>query len=530
MKLSVAMVLDHVAQTIKQQPIIHVKNNLFFSGFRPLLNESENRIKDYAYVVPYDQYEKMNKDYKKYKSYFIIFANEDETLNFEKDQCQLNTIIISGMKQVDLYNTLIDLHFKLNDWNEHINTALVENQSIQTLANLSREILKNPFIIFDPQYSVLAYTDNPAKNDEGFFMIVDRGYTPPVILAEIMQLHNNHHNIGLKTFIEKGKLKSPYIKTLFPIKVNNVVVATVCMHYTVCEISQGLIDLQNHFIKKLSICFKKIAPDNLALNRVYADYEQLFTYILNHTIDEEDIEHIADITGIPVHASFRLFVINLPSSPMRKYILNRVSERMPTLKCIIYDQCVMLVSIFSSKYRKEGEFTDSMYDTLNKLLNEMSCICGSSRAFYNICELRNAYIQASKAAEIGNKIRNLKNPLFFPKIEDTNIYEYNNLYFYHMIECTSKEVTLESLCAPELLKLIAYDEKNGTDNYKVLYTYLESSKKTVETANILHMHRNNVNYRIKRIEELFDINLDDSEFCLKLQLSFRVLDLMPKKQ
>jgi len=203
MKLSVAMVLDHVAQTIKQQPIIHVKNNLFFSGFRPLLNESENRIKDYAYVVPYDQYEKMNKDYKKYKSYFIIFANEDETLNFEKDQCQLNTIIISGMKQVDLYNTLIDLHFKLNDWNEHINTALVENQSIQTLANLSREILKNPFIIFDPQYSVLAYTDNPAKNDEGFFMIVDRGYTPPVILAEIMQLHNNHHNIGLKTFIEK---------------------------------------------------------------------------------------------------------------------------------------------------------------------------------------------------------------------------------------------------------------------------------------------------------------------------------------
>src|SRR5690606_38592915 len=126
-----------------------------------------------------------------------------------------------------------------------------------------------------------------------------------------------------------------YIKTIFPIKVNNIVVSTICMHYSVNEITQGIIDLINYFIKKLSIWFKKRTPDTLALSHVYNDYEQLFTYILNHTIDEQDITHMASVIGIPVQASFRLFVINLPSSPMRKYILNRVSERLPTLKCLI---------------------------------------------------------------------------------------------------------------------------------------------------------------------------------------------------
>lgn len=525
MKISVAIILDYIKHSIVHKTKTSIKHNTFFSGFRILYDNVENLIKDYAYVVPFSLYDEINNDSERYKSFFIIFTSEDDMSGFDTRDCNVNAVFISGVKQIDIYNTLLDLHFKLNDWNEHINTALMEDQNIQTLANLSKDVLKNPFIIFDPGYSVLAHTDNPAKDDEGYFMITDRGYTPPQILAEIMQLNNNH-NITIKTFVDRGKLKSPYIKSIFPIKVNNIVVATFAMSYSVNDISQGIIDLLNHFIRKLSVWFKKMAPDNISAGHVYTDYEQLFNYILNHTIEEKDIDHIANIIGIPVQANFRMFVINLPSSPMRKYILNRISERMPNLRGIIYEQAVMLVSIFSSKYRKEAEFTESIYETLNKLLNEMSIICGSSRAFDTLYELRNAYIQASTAAELGNKMKNKRNSYNTYKAESTNIYEYSDLYFYHMIECAAKEVTLDSLCIPQLKKLIAYDEKNGTDNYRVLTTFFEASRKTSKTADILHMHRNNVNYRIKRMDELFGINLEDADFCLKLQLSFKVLDLM----
>lgn len=527
MKLSAAIVSDYLKKNPNPETIDYINYNTVFNGFRLAFKGLSDFDKDYAYVLPFSMFRELNDDFDKLRAFFFIFTDESEIPANHLQNSRLNALFIPKTEQLVLYNSLLDLSSKLNDWNEHLNIALVENQSIQTLLNLSRDILINPVIVFDSGFNVLAHSDNPAKDDEGFFMIIDRGYTPPQILAEIMQLSNVHQNFSIRAFVDRGRLKSPYIKTIFPVKLGNVVVTTLCMHYTVQEISQGLIDLLSHFIKKLSAWFKKSSPDNLVLNHVYTDYEQLFTYILNHTIDENDIDHIANVINMPVHATFRVFVINLPSSPMRKFILNRVAERMPMIKSIIYDQSVMLVSQFSSKYRKESEFTESIYDSLNRMLLELSCTCGSSRPFYKISELRNAYIQANKAAEIGIRMRSIKNSRYLlhntPK---TNIFEYDDLYFYHMIECTSKEVTLESLCTPQLMALIEYDEKNGTDNYKVLFTYLETSKKTAETAAILHMHRNNVNYRIKRIEELFDLNLDDSSLCLKLQLSFRVVDLM----
>ena len=78
----------------------------------------------------------------------------------------------------------------------------------------------------------------------------------------------------------------------------------------------------------------------------------------------------------------------------------------------------------------------------------------------------------------------------------------------------------------EMLDLLEYDKKNNTDNYHILYTYLQSNRKTTEAAKVLHMHRNNVTYRVKRIEELFGLDLEDPQMRLKVQYSFCILDLL----
>jgi len=43
------------------------------------------------------------------------------------------------------------------------------------------------------------------------------------------------------------------------------------------------------------------------------------------------------------------------------------------------------------------------------------------------------------------------------------------------------------------------------------------------TAERMHLHRNTVIYRIKRLEDLFDIHLDDPEDLFAIQLSLRIL-------
>jgi DNA-binding PucR family transcriptional regulator len=57
----------------------------------------------------------------------------------------------------------------------------------------------------------------------------------------------------------------------------------------------------------------------------------------------------------------------------------------------------------------------------------------------------------------------------------------------------------------------------------VLRTYLRHERRAAETATELHMHRNNVAYRVGRIEELLGIDLNDWRVRQNLMTSFLML-------
>ena len=77
--------------------------------------------------------------------------------------------------------------------------------------------------------------------------------------------------------------------------------------------------------------------------------------------------------------------------------------------------------------------------------------------------------------------------------------------------------------AGSILEVIAESDTSArTDNYDFLYKYLERERKASVTANALHMHRNNVKYRIDRIEQQFGIDTDDPTLRFDLMLAYRL--------
>lgn len=71
-------------------------------------------------------------------------------------------------------------------------------------------------------------------------------------------------------------------------------------------------------------------------------------------------------------------------------------------------------------------------------------------------------------------------------------------------------------------KLHDYDQKSSTDLVHTLQVYFESNKNVRQTAESLFMHRNSVIYRLKKIEEITQMKLDDSEDQFNLQLVLRL--------
>lgn len=70
-----------------------------------------------------------------------------------------------------------------------------------------------------------------------------------------------------------------------------------------------------------------------------------------------------------------------------------------------------------------------------------------------------------------------------------------------------------------LLKDLAYpDNEMNRELRHTLKTYLDCHCSIVETANQLYVHRNTVRYRIKKCEEIMEVDLMDASLCFQIQL------------
>ena len=80
---------------------------------------------------------------------------------------------------------------------------------------------------------------------------------------------------------------------------------------------------------------------------------------------------------------------------------------------------------------------------------------------------------------------------------------------------------LQTYAGAVLDRICEYDAIAKTDNYEFLREYLNCERRASVAADTLHMHRNNVKYRIDRIEQQFDIDTNDPDLRFDLMLAYR---------
>lgn len=144
---------------------------------------------------------------------------------------------------------------------------------------------------------------------------------------------------------------------------------------------------------------------------------------------------------------------------------------------------------------------------------------GISNEMPSISCLREAGYQARKALQLGEVIR-----------PDQRYYRYADYTLHYMMELCLKNESLSSLCPPELLKLIAYGQENGSELLDTLRIYLRCGRSKAETAKKLFVHVNTVKCRIAQIQEITNLDLSDDETALSLLLAFKMIEYREKFQ
>lgn len=65
-------------------------------------------------------------------------------------------------------------------------------------------------------------------------------------------------------------------------------------------------------------------------------------------------------------------------------------------------------------------------------------------------------------------------------------------------------------CNEKLKRLEMYDNANGSFLIDTLLNYYMCGFNVQKTAQMMYVHRNSLQYRLKKIEEILEISLDDS--------------------
>ncbi|MDY6065160.1 MAG: helix-turn-helix domain-containing protein [Finegoldia sp.] len=145
------------------------------------------------------------------------------------------------------------------------------------------------------------------------------------------------------------------------------------------------------------------------------------------------------------------------------------------------------MTYFINKYK-----LDPMYVSLNK----------------NLLNLKNAYELTNNLIYNGLQINSLLN---------NNIYEIG----YDLMGANKYS---QILISDKILKLKEYEEDNGGDLLKTLYYYLMEERSLIKASQKLDIHRNSIVYRINKINEIVNLDLDDYESRNNILASLELLD------
>lgn len=134
---------------------------------------------------------------------------------------------------------------------------------------------------------------------------------------------------------------------------------------------------------------------------------------------------------------------------------------------------------------------------------------GNSKAYLDeIKKSRNESSAALRAAEVSG----LKGKIFF----------YRDQGIYTLLSHVDDIRILDTYVEEKLGKLLQADELNDGKLSETLENYLNCSCNVKKTAEEMFFHRNTLNYRLKKIREILDCDLEKLDTCLELKLAFLI--------
>lgn len=381
--------------------------------------------------------------------------------------------------------------------------ASLEGSSFNHLVELAANYLNNPLVVIDNSFNIIAYSKNLKSTDFIWLEAVSRGY----ITIEFSATLNNWDELVSEEqkYFDVTQISSK-TRRFIRLEYQHRIVG----YLNILEEFTPLNSLEDNIYLFVAALLTKDLVFNfqqLNLNDFCMGEEEIVRDLLQNRFADR-VHFLSRIQGCSLDHHF-LFCIGcidfrhyVSYNAHHSLIQDNLRAYIPNSTSVFYEK--QLVILIKSN-------DEANYDLLEQFLKSSSLVMGMSDSFEDLYQF-NTYFKQAQATLRLHELVNPHNQICF----------YEQYKSYHMFErFTTEELLL--FCHQLVLKLKHVDEKNNTDYVETLRSYLYFQKSIQKTASHLFVHRNTINYRIQKIKEITEFNLDQYDLDAHILQSCEII-------
>lgn len=445
---------------------------------------------------------------------FLCFGSSEE--DFRCGPKNRSTLILFPLEKMGQVLNKLTLTFaELQRWEKELENYALSGTTVQEMVNISERLFTNPFLILDSSHKVIAVGKNQLSRNRYFIESVSNGFLPVWFLKSILDrgfMSLNKFYSGITTMAKPNLADS----TLLICSISPT-------HYRhgyflqFCECKQPS-DYERFLIRiLLSQIEKRLQKVGTTLDRERNYDDHLIEELLDQTYTKSELlAERAKLAGLSVRGHYQLFIVVMERDFIHQ--IGRVGEALKALgfhyKIGIYKGDAILLRNICTHTDLEERVADDL-NHIHYILKNYNAKIGVSDEFTELSSTHNAYIQAKFAIKLGAL-----------QDQSLDVYFYDDYYAYHICAICAEQVELYTLVYGPLRHLIDHDSRTNSNDVELLEIFLSNNCNASEVAKVMNLHRNSVHYRIRRMEEIMGIRIEQSNARFRLLSSIYFLRYM----
>lgn len=449
---------------------------------------------------------------------FLCFGESES--DFRCGPKNKSTLIFIPMYAMNGALNQLSLAFdRLRQWEQDLENLAWTDASIQQMVDASEALFTNPFLILDSSHKVIASSKRLPCGNEYFSSTLSNGFLSLRLLKSMTARGLMSED---KIYPEITTIAKPNMAdcTLL-IRTISAAHGQYGYLFQFCENAPPS-DYEKFLLRTLIARIEQLlsrGKHSVTLKKYYTDY--FIEELLDRTYaDPELLAKRAKLVGLPLYGHYQLYEIVLGAG-----LHGEIAHVGETLKAMdfnykigIRENAIILLRHIRACSLTEDRESDDL-NSIRYILKGYNAKIGVSDEFTELYGANDAHIQAQCAIELGMLLDG-----------DRDTYFYEDYYIYHICAVCERSADLSTLACGQLRRLVAHDGRAGTDNTKLLEVFLNSDRNASVTARTMNLHRNSVLYRVKRIEEIMGVNLDQASVRIRLLLSLHILRYLERKK